>query len=201
MEERKMTEKESLELISQMITKSRVRLERQAGWPLVLWGVAAALIGIAVWAGVKFTGNAAWYNLWFLLLIGFPIHWIWAKRHTENVRDYVTETVGWVWFVFGASCMVFAALYALGVTSLPINVCITLLLGFATTVTGMMLKRWLKILFWEITGKNITPRPRASTKPGAVRRTRMRPSARHGWIWSPRKSKKCSRPTSSGSTS
>ena len=151
MEERKMTEKESLELISQMITKSRVRLERQAGWPLVLWGVAAALMGIAVWAGVKFTGNAAWYTLWFLLLIVFPIHWIWAKRHTENVRDYVTETVGWVWFVFGASCMVFAALYALGVTSLPINVCITLLLGFATTVTGMMLKRWLVMVLGVLT--------------------------------------------------
>ena len=47
--------------------------------------------------------------------------------------------------------MVFAALYALGVTSLPINVCITLLLGFATTVTGMMLKRWLVMVLGVLT--------------------------------------------------
>ena len=146
-----MTEKESLELISQMITKSRARLEKQAGWPLVLWGVASALIGVVVWAGVKYTGDNAWYYLWFLLLIGLPIHWVWAKKHTDNVRDYVTESVGWVWFVFGASCMVFAALYALGIRVLPINICITLLVGFATTVTGIMLKRRLVMLVGVLT--------------------------------------------------
>ena len=67
MEERKLNEKESLELITQMIQNTKNRLETNCGMPFLLWGYTTTLISLLVWSLVVTTRDYHWQYLWFLL--------------------------------------------------------------------------------------------------------------------------------------
>lgn len=65
MEDRKLNEKESLELITQMIRNTRWNLDAGSGNMFLLWGYVCVLLTLVVWAGVGLTQNFAW--MWGLL--------------------------------------------------------------------------------------------------------------------------------------
>ena len=69
MEERKLNEKESLELIAQMIQNTKNRLETNCGMPFLFWGYTTLFVSLLVWFLVVTTGNYYWQYLWFLLPI------------------------------------------------------------------------------------------------------------------------------------
>lgn len=70
MEEKKMfTEKESLELISQMIQMTKENLERGSGNVFLIYGYAAVALSVVVYAAVYITGRPLWNALWFLMFI------------------------------------------------------------------------------------------------------------------------------------
>ena len=64
MEERKLNEKESLELIAQMIQNTKNRLETNCGMPFLFWGYTTLFVSLLVWFLVVTTGN---------LLLAIPI--------------------------------------------------------------------------------------------------------------------------------
>lgn len=64
MEERKFTEKESLELISQMISASRQRLQKGSGNPFLCYGYSSLAISVATFLITRFSGNYVWNLLW-----------------------------------------------------------------------------------------------------------------------------------------
>ena len=66
MEERKFTEKESLELISQMISASRQRLQKGSGNPFLYYGYTSIAISAATFLLTRFSGSWAWNLLWML---------------------------------------------------------------------------------------------------------------------------------------
>lgn len=49
MEERKLNEKESLELIAQMIQNTKNRLETNCGMPFLFWGYTTIFVSLLVW--------------------------------------------------------------------------------------------------------------------------------------------------------
>ena len=49
MENKKLNEKESLELISQMIQNTRTRVEKDGGTPFLIWGYGTVIISLLVW--------------------------------------------------------------------------------------------------------------------------------------------------------
>ena len=51
MEDRKLNEKESLELITQMIRNTRRNLDAGSGNMFLLWGYVCVLLTLVVWAG------------------------------------------------------------------------------------------------------------------------------------------------------
>lgn len=55
MEDRKLNEKESLELITQMIRNTRWNLDAGSGNMFLLWGYVCVLLTLVVWAGVGLT--------------------------------------------------------------------------------------------------------------------------------------------------
>ena len=61
------TEKESLELISQMIQMTKENLERGSGNVFLIYGYAAVVLSIVVYAAVYITGRPLWNALWFLI--------------------------------------------------------------------------------------------------------------------------------------
>ena len=67
MENKKLNEKESLELISQMIQNTRTRVEKDGGTPFLIWGYGTVIISLLVWYMVASTGKYEWQYLWFLL--------------------------------------------------------------------------------------------------------------------------------------
>ena len=65
MEERKLNEKESLELIAQMIQNTKNRLETNCGMPFLFWGYTTLFVSLLIWFLVVTTRNYYWQYLFF----------------------------------------------------------------------------------------------------------------------------------------
>lgn len=139
MEDKMLNEKESLELISRMIQNTRNRMVERAGTPFLIWGYATVAISLAVWYLITSTGNYQWYFLWFLLpVIGVPVTYLSNRKHRPQAKTYVDRVVSSVWVVFGCVAFVFSILAFF--RPLPILFLILLLMGMATTLTGMVIR-------------------------------------------------------------
>ena len=66
MEERKLNEKESLELIAQMIQNTRRNLDAGSGNMFLLWGYLGVVVTLLVLAAVYFTKSPAALWLFFM---------------------------------------------------------------------------------------------------------------------------------------
>lgn len=65
MEDRKITEQESLELISQMIQNTRRNLDAGSGNIFLLWGYIGTIATLVVYAGLCFTKDPHWmWGFW-----------------------------------------------------------------------------------------------------------------------------------------
>ena len=70
MEDRKLTEKESLEVITSMIARTKERY-LDDGNILLMWGYLAVFTAILVWVLLAITRQSAWNFLWFMMpLVG-----------------------------------------------------------------------------------------------------------------------------------
>ena len=67
MEKKKLTEKESLELITQMIQESRERIARYAAYPLLIWGYMTLLLSLVMWYVIERYDYWTIQFIWFLL--------------------------------------------------------------------------------------------------------------------------------------
>lgn len=105
MEERKLTEKESLEVITSMIARTKQRY-LGSGNILLMWGYLVVITAIAVWSLIAITGQYVWNWLWFAIpVIGFPATAIMAHKQ-QRVRGVVTYSdriTSRLWTIFGIS--------------------------------------------------------------------------------------------------
>ena len=70
MEDKVLTEKESLDLISQMIRNTRSRLEDNSGIPFLIWGYTTVIVAVIVWSLVTTSGNRITsYNVCYTKLL------------------------------------------------------------------------------------------------------------------------------------
>ncbi len=105
MEEKKLTEKESLELITAMIARTKARY-LGSGNILLMWGYIIVVVTVAVWIALSVTHQGAWNWLWFAIpLIGFPATVIMARKEkrkfgTVTYSDKITSRL---WSIFGFS--------------------------------------------------------------------------------------------------
>lgn len=105
MEERKMTEKESLELITSMIQNTRKRMELGAGNVLMSWGYVTTIVALVVGVGYFLSGSVVWFWVWFAIpVIGGYLHYILAKRKERAtlVKTVVDSYISGIWAVNGA---------------------------------------------------------------------------------------------------
>lgn len=140
MEDKRISEKESLELIARMIRETQNNTARHAAYPLLIWGYATVLIAMVVWYFILLTGSWEIHFLWFALpLIGGPLT-IYFNRKNEKpgARNYIDRVTSQIWIVFGTvgfclSCLSF-------VCRIDILFIIPLMMGMGATLSGLVTK-------------------------------------------------------------
>ena len=102
MEERKLNEKESLELIAQMIQNTKNRLETNCGMPFLFWGYTTIFVSLLVWFLVVTTRNYYWQYLWFLLpIIAGTGTYLSTRNQQPGIKTHLDKVINYIWLVFG----------------------------------------------------------------------------------------------------
>lgn len=149
MEEKKMTQEESLALIAQVIQDTREQTERNAGAPFLVWGYGTVLLSIIGWYIVSQTQNPNWFFIWFTLpIITLPFQLRLMKQRTKGLKTALDRMIGWVWGMLGFTAFLLTvvspiAYYALGYKgAMPVNIffMIALLMSLGTAITGGIIK-------------------------------------------------------------
>ena len=105
MEERKLTEKESLEVITSMIARTKQRYIGD-GNIMLMWGYLVVLTAIAVWVLLAVTQNAVWNWLWFIIpLTGGIVTPIMTRKqqNRSGVKTFYDKVTSKLWMLAGLS--------------------------------------------------------------------------------------------------
>lgn len=138
MEDRNLTEKESLELITRMIKETQENTARYAAYPLLIWGYMTLAISLVIWGVLSFVGD--YYRihfLWFLLpVVAFPLTLFYSRkdRSKRGIRNYMERITGQMWMVFGFVGFFLSAVSF--VELVDIYFLIPLLMGMGVTLSG-----------------------------------------------------------------
>lgn len=148
MEEKNLTEKESIALITEMISRTKKRLVGN-GDILLLWGYLVVAVSIAVWVLLVLTRNQFWNIVWFVIPItGGILTPILAKKdrtrtgattYSDRIISQIWLTVGCVGFLAMIACFVMT--FVFWVDSWTMMLMFTLfLVPFAEIVQGIVLR-------------------------------------------------------------
>ena len=154
MEDKKLTEKESLEVIISMIARTKARY-LGSGNILLMWGYLAVFSSILVWILLAATRQNVWNWLWFAIpVIGMPLTSIMARREkrTDGAVTYSDKITSHLWSIFGVSeivltfiCLGFSLIGGIKCwTAMPVYTFIAA--PFAEIAQGLIVKE--KSLTW-----------------------------------------------------
>jgi len=151
MEEKKLNEKESLELIARMINSSKENMEIGKGNYLLFWGYFTAALSILLFALVHFTQNHIWSWGWMLMFAMWPIIAYKQKQKPPRVITYTDKVISQVWQVMG--CMFILTFLTTGaveiifashvdfILMLPLSL---IYAGLGVSITGIIVQeRWM----------------------------------------------------------
>jgi len=111
MEDKKLNERESIELITAMISRTNERYFGDGNIYLV-WGYVTLAVASSVWLLLALTHNPAWNWLWFLIWIvgGISTQIISRKQRGKyGVKTYSDKLINRIWTVVGISCIICTA--------------------------------------------------------------------------------------------
>ena len=139
MEDKILNEKESLELISNMIQNSQQKIKSGNGITFLVYGYTTLAISILVYYLLKTTENN-WYNLVWLGIpvIGFILLYLFRKDKPKYTKTYIDRVIRNVWTVIGSG--IFLVSFAASFVRIPVLPVLILLLGSATAITGLIIK-------------------------------------------------------------
>lgn len=138
MENKNLTEAQSLELITSMIQDSRARLARNSGTPFLIWGYTTVAISILNYFLVRYNCEHFQGWAWLLLpLIGWLGMLIFYKKKEQGAKNYIDRVISIIWTVIGISFLwvMFASFFY----HAPILFFTVLMAGVGTTMTGFII--------------------------------------------------------------
>ena len=148
MEDRKLTEKESLEVITSMIARTKHRYIGD-GRIMLMWGYLIIAVSALVWSLLALTHNPAWNWLWFLIwIIGGTATPVMAKKEqrekgVKNYSDTLTsriwQTVGLSFIAATAICLAFMLFKGIDVWATMPALALTIV-PFAEIAQGIVIK-------------------------------------------------------------
>ena len=138
MENNKLSEAQSLELITSMIQDSRSRLARNSGTPFLIWGyttVAVSLFNaLALYLGWSHAGAWSWFTIPVIGWLGMML----LFKQEPSARNYIDRIVSMIWVVIGLS---FAWLFVGAVVfGCSISFLTVVVMGIGTVLTGCVIK-------------------------------------------------------------
>ena len=141
MEERKLNEKESLELIAQMIQNSKKNLQVGRGNLFILWGWLGAITSLAVMAMHMRTKNPMWNWLWFAIpVIGWPVMMWQLKKEEKPVVTFTAKVLKSVWMSIGSIGMLGTFLMAIYAKNMMLMLPgVSYLIAIGVFITGAIL--------------------------------------------------------------
>lgn len=140
MDEKGLTGKESLELITRMIQETQNNVARYAAYPLLIWGYLTVVISIVVWVVIRQYQYEEIHYLWWLLpLVAFPLTiYFCRKGGKKGVVTYMDRITRQVWWLFG--CIGFLLSIFAFFRLVDIYFLIPLLMGMGVTLSGCVVK-------------------------------------------------------------
>lgn len=149
MEEKKITEAQSLQIITEMIERSNVRRQLGNGDIMLMWGYLTVIVTALVWATLLATHNPVFNWLWFLIpVVGGVATPIMARkrRDAEGVKTYIDSVGSGLWTIVGciaaASVVICLCFSFCGYSNCwhAMMVFALLIVGFAEAFQGLLLK-------------------------------------------------------------
>ena len=141
MEERKLNEEESLELIAQMIQNSKKNLQVGRGNQFILWGWLGAITSLVVMGMLMWTKNPAWNWLWFAIpVIGWPTMMWQMKKEKKPVVTFTDKVLKAVWMSIGSIGMLGTFLMAIYAKNMMLMLPgVSILIAIGVFITGAIL--------------------------------------------------------------
>lgn len=146
MEDRALNEKESLQLISQMIQSSKQNLEVGRGNEFLLWGYTTTILAFAIFVLEWVTRQDFWSFGWLLLFVFWAGMNYFRRSKKPQVVTYTSKAINQVWRVLGYMFIItvivfFALTYAfqasLTIICMPLSL---LYIGIGVSITGIILQ-------------------------------------------------------------
>lgn len=139
MEDKKLTEKESLELIAEMIQSTKENMEEGSGNLFLLWGYLSTIVALGIYFVWITTGISAVFWAWWLIpAIGFPASVFLKKRYPQPVKTDIDRIISQVWLVGGLGCILtpVASMFV----RMPILFIEALIVTMFATATGVIVR-------------------------------------------------------------
>ena len=143
MEEKNISQKESLELISKMIKETRTSIEKGGGNIFLLWGYLSLVASVAVYALLLQTGDYRVQYLWFAMpLIGYPAMYFMLKKKEkeEKVVTFVSKTIAKIWIVIGICALLLSLFMTINPMAFPILFVMALIINAGVALSGLVLE-------------------------------------------------------------
>lgn len=112
MEEKSITERESIALITDMISRTKQRYIGN-GNIMLMWGYLTVAVTILIWVLLEATHHPAWNWLWFLIwIVGGTATPIMARKQQveRGVKNYSDRITSQIWSIVGAMAIVATAM-------------------------------------------------------------------------------------------
>ena len=142
MEDRNLTEKESLELISRMIKETRQNMACYAGYPFLIWGYLTTVIAVVVWFFMVYYPQVEIAYLWCALpVLGLPLTFYFNRKYNrKGFTTYMDRINGNIWIVFGCVAFVLSGFAMFMPFWIDIYFIIPLMIGMGQTITGCVIR-------------------------------------------------------------
>ena len=151
MEDKKITEKESLELISEMLRKTKEGAAMKQDYNAFLfYGYTAAAVSLAAWLLIHFTDEMKFMFVWFAMFLPYLWTTFSGKRKKPEVTTYIDGMLGNIWKVigsmFGLTLIAMLLIGIVGTKEIDFSLMMPLAIiygGIGTSMTGLVIKeKW-----------------------------------------------------------
>lgn len=143
-----MTEKESLALITEMISRTKERYIGD-GNIMLMWGYLTVCVSALVWVMLALTHNPEWNYLWFLIwIVGGTTTPIMARKqyadkgmksYSDNITSRIWSVVGWSAIGLTFCCLALMMFFAVDSWS-AMFVLALIIVPFAEIAQGIVIR-------------------------------------------------------------
>lgn len=148
MEEKKLNEKESLELITRMIQNTRRNLDTGSGNLFLVWGYVGSLLTLVVLAGVYFTKNPGWmWGFWGIPVIGYLLTYLLMRKRQKAAKSYIDKVLMQVWMILGLVCMMIVLMATITERFEVILPLCAVVMSLGSIITGCIIRYTMFLVF------------------------------------------------------